>query len=79
MMEYRSYNRAPILGEFFTCSRLCISAQKQHQIPAYVLPNDIGFIVLLRKNANPYLQNTYKSPIVLVQKIVLQKTFNFRR
>ena len=58
MIVYRSYNRLPIM------------ALKQHQIPAYVLPNASRICSTSEKKANPHVQNTFKSPIVLLQKIV---------
>ena len=39
MLVYRFYNGPAMIVEFFVCFRLFILPQKQHQIPAYVLPS----------------------------------------
>ena len=63
------------MGEFFHALDCIFRPKNSIRSLPTCFQTLVGFIVLRRKKANPYVQNTFKSPVVLLQKIVIQKTF----
>ena len=67
--KYRSYSSLPIMGEFFWHALDCVLRPKTSIRSLPTSFRTLAEIVLRRKNANRDVQNTFKSPVLFLQKI----------